>query len=393
MGLKSYPRLYFELIYVGFAVVMGMGLSTSFLPILASDIDPSGVFVGLVVSAFFVSRVFIEMPAGIISDRIGRRRLLIIGLAFYALGAFLCAQARVIYILILGRAIWGLGTAFFFMNTTTLMIDLFNSKARGTALGIFQGIEFIGSFIGAPLGAFLATVVSYTDVFYFTVTLALSSFIVALTSRSLRAIRSEQTRRASLPMASTLNNIRKWSIMLICLITFFRMFIMNGIFSTVFQLYLNQHLLFSLAYIGIVMSVRTAGLIIATLGSGFLADRFGRKRIAMVGLLISAAGLAAYTTISGLEMFFVIGFFEGFGQGLVFTTLVVLLSEVTHPSVMGAAVGLNRTFMDIGGVVGPLVFMAVYATFSPQVSFILALAITILNVALLSLIGIKSRYM
>jgi len=393
MGLKSYPRLYFELIYVGFAVVMGMGLSTSFLPILASDIDPSGVFVGLVVSAFFVSRVFIELPAGIISDRIGRRKLLTIGVGFYALGAFFCAQARVIHILILGRAIWGLGTAFFFMTTTTLMIDLFDSKARGAALGIFQGIEFIGSFIGAPLGAFLATVVSYTDVFYFTVALALSSFIVALTSRSLRTIRSEQTRRSSLPMASALSNIRKWSIMLICLITFFRMFIMNGIFSTVFQLYLNQHLLFSLAYIGIIMSVRTAGLIIATLSSGFLADRFGRKPIAMVGLLISAAGLATYATISGLEMFFVIGFFEGFGQGLIFTTLVVLLAESTHPSVMGAAVGLNRTFMDIGGVVGPIVFMAVYATFTPQVSFILALAITMLNVALLALIGIKSKHM
>jgi DHA1 family multidrug resistance protein-like MFS transporter len=141
---------------------MGMGLSTSFLPLLASDIDPSGVLVGLVVSAFFFSRVFIEIPAGIISDRIGRRKLLIIGLCLYAIGAFLCAQASVIHILIVGRAIWGLGTASFFMTTTALMIDLFDSRARGTALGIFQGIEFIGNFIGTPIGAFLATVVSYS---------------------------------------------------------------------------------------------------------------------------------------------------------------------------------------------------------------------------------------
>jgi predicted MFS family arabinose efflux permease len=392
MGLKSYPRLYFELIYVGFAVVMGMGLSTSFLPLLASDIDDTGFLVGFVVSAFFFSRVFIEIPAGIISDRIGRRKLLIIGLGLYAVGAFLCAQASTIHILILGRAIWGLGTAFFFMTTTALLIDIFESKARGTALGIFQGIEFIGNFIGTPIGAFLAAVVSYADVFYFTFALALSSFVVALSSKSLRTIKSEQTKRAKLPVASTLNNIRKWSIMLICAITFFRMLIMNGIFSTVFQLYLylDQQLAFSLESIGIVLSVRTAGLIISTLGSGYLANRFGKKPIAIVGLLISAAGLAAYTAIYSLEMFYLVALFEGFGQGLIFTTLTLLLAEVTHPSVMGTAIGVNRTFMDIGGVLGPLIFMVVYESFNPQATFFLGLAITIVNLALMLLIRTKT---
>ena len=59
MGLRSYPRLYFEMIIVGFTVIMGMSLGTSFLPILALDLDPSGVLVGLVVSAWFLSRFFI----------------------------------------------------------------------------------------------------------------------------------------------------------------------------------------------------------------------------------------------------------------------------------------------------------------------------------------------
>jgi MFS family permease len=48
-------------------------------------LDPSGVFVGFVVSAWFLSRVFIELPAGIISDRIGRRKLLITGVGLCAL--------------------------------------------------------------------------------------------------------------------------------------------------------------------------------------------------------------------------------------------------------------------------------------------------------------------
>ena len=72
----------------------GMSLSSSFLPLLANNLDPSGVFVGLVFSSWFFSRIFIEIPAGIISDRIGRRRLLVIGLAMSFLGPIICSQAN-----------------------------------------------------------------------------------------------------------------------------------------------------------------------------------------------------------------------------------------------------------------------------------------------------------
>lgn len=63
-----------------------MSLSASFLPILADKLDPKGVLVGLVVSVWYLSRMFIELPAGIISDKFGRRRLLLTGLSLSVLG-------------------------------------------------------------------------------------------------------------------------------------------------------------------------------------------------------------------------------------------------------------------------------------------------------------------
>jgi len=57
------PVVYWELIFVGFAIMMGMSLPTAFLPILAENLDPSGVLVGLVVSAWFFGRIFLELPA------------------------------------------------------------------------------------------------------------------------------------------------------------------------------------------------------------------------------------------------------------------------------------------------------------------------------------------
>jgi hypothetical protein len=52
VGLKSYPRLYFELIFVGFTLFMGMRLPDAFLPIFADELDPTGVLVGFVISAW-----------------------------------------------------------------------------------------------------------------------------------------------------------------------------------------------------------------------------------------------------------------------------------------------------------------------------------------------------
>ncbi|MFH1179381.1 MAG: MFS transporter, partial [Candidatus Bathyarchaeota archaeon] len=178
MGLKSklgavfssnLPRVYYELLFVGFSIMTGMSLSSSFLSLLADQLDPSGALVGMVVSAWFLSRIFMELPAGIISDRIGRRKLLVIGLGLAILGPVLCSQATHIYILIIGRSIWGMGTALYFMSNMALLMDILPVETRGSAIGMFQGIENIGSFIGAPVGALLATQFSFTKVFYFTI--------------------------------------------------------------------------------------------------------------------------------------------------------------------------------------------------------------------------------
>jgi MFS family permease len=327
---------------------------------LAKELDPSGTLVGYVVSAWFTARVFIEIPSGLLSDRMGRRRLFVLGIALSAVGSLLCAVAPSIYALILGRALWGFGAALFFSNNTAILLDLFDQDQRGRAVGTFQGIEFIGSLIGAPIGAVLADMTGYFTVFYLTFGLISLSALLTVVSKEVKTIGvstgSITWTRPSLQ--DSLQSLMHWGLVVVCLISFARMFVMNGVMSTVFPLYLHESLGFEVSTIGLVTAARTAGFTVATITSGYVATTIGRKRTILVGLLVEALCIVGYTLVNAFGIVLALGVVDGMGAGLVSVTLTVLLSYIVQPEFRGISIGLFRTFMDVGGILGPIVFMS-----------------------------------
>jgi MFS family permease len=375
--------VYWELIVVGFAIMMGMSLPASFLPILADSLDPSGVLVGLVVSAWFLSRIFLELPAGIISDVLGRRRLLIFGIALSCIGPILCSQASNIWMLIVGRGIWGMGTAFYFMNNTALLMDILPAETRGRALGLFQGIEFVGSFIGAPIGAFLSIYMSFNQVFYFTLLLTLISLAIAWRSSGMKGSEVKGVKKERTPLIEAIKMIGDRGILIVCLSTMLRMFIMQGVFQTIFQLYLNQGLSLAVSMIGLILSARIAGQIISLVSAGILSDKVGRIPVLIAGFIVCGATLLAFTLTSNFTLLLILGFVEGLGEGFGMTTLIALLTDIAPPAVRGGVVGLYRTFQDIGGFAGPILFMMFFSVLGSVSAFYIAAFVNVLNIGLL----------
>jgi len=383
------PGVYYELLFVGFSIMMGMSLSSSFLPLLANELDPSGVLVGLVVSAWFLSRIFIELPAGIISDRVGRRRLLVTGLGLSLVGPLLCSQASHVIVLILGRAIWGLGTALYFMSNMALLMDILPQSTRGRALGAFQGIEFLGSFVGAPIGAFLAVYLSFTQVFYFTLLLTLLSFTVAMRSGGIRGLEGDKASKPRLSMREISGSLRNWGILVVCFSTLLRTLVIQGVFQTALQLYLNQVVGLTVAGIGWVVSMKVLGQVLSLFVAGALSDRYGRRPVLVVGFSVSALAVYMFTLSESLLFLLLSGFVAGVGEGLDMTTILALLTDIAPPNARGGAVGLYRTFMDLGGFMGPMVFMLAYSRFGPVSPFYVGAAVNMFNAALILVARIR----
>jgi len=377
------PGVYYQLLFIGFSIMTGMSLSSSFLSIMADQLDPSGALVGMVVSAWFLSRIFLELPAGIISDRIGRRKLLVIGLGLAMLGPTLCSQATHIYILIIGRAFWGMGTALYFMSNMALLMDILPVDVRGSAIGLFQGIENIGSFMGAPLGALLATMFSFQKVFYFTIVFTLISFIVAMRSKDLTEVTSKSESKHSLSFKQISGSLRNWSILIVCLCVFLRMLVIQGIFQTVLQIYLNKDMGLTVGDIGWVVSMKVLGQIIFLLIAGYLSDRYGRKPVLAFGFGVGAISIISFILSKSFTGLLISGFLGGVGEGLGITTLLALLTDIAPANARGGAVGLYRTFMDVGGFLGPIVFMILYLQFTSLTPFYVAAGIITLNISMI----------
>ena len=389
---KTYPPLFYQLAFIGFLFVTGMGLVNAFIPILALELDPSKSLVGVVVSAWFFSRIFMEIPSGMISDRIGRRKPFIGGILLGAMGSLMCAMSSSIYVLILGRTLWGFGAGFFFLNNTALITDLLDPKIRMKGVGVFQGVQFTGFLVGTPIGAFLSVYMGYQNVFYLAFGLMVLSWLLAPLLKDLRNIGDQPLDVASSQnIIGSLKGLWNWGIIIICVACFVRMFIASGVTSTVLQIYFNQQLKFDVGVIGIVLGMRMVGFIVGTLVSGNISERISIKNTVMMGFGILCVCLYLFTTVASLTFILPLSLFSGLGTGLVSSSLTVWLTESVKPESRGISIGLYRTFLSIGGLTGPIFFVFIEKAWGIYSPFLVAAIATIFSIILTTTVKQSTR--
>lgn len=380
----EYPKIYYVMIVIGFALITGGGLSRSFLPLLSRELDPSGLLVGFAMSSYHFIRMFVEIPSGFISDRMGRRTPVIVGLGLSTVGAVICGVSTSIYQLIVGRAVWGLGASLYFTNNISLVIDLFDPSIRGKALGNLHGIEMIGSLIGQPAGAFIADIVGFQNVFYISALSIAVSFLFAWTSREFKDADTHRVQRDTSLLAS-LRGVKNRGLFFVSLVRMLRMIITMGVVMTAFPLFLTDHLALTVTMIGLVMTGRTVAFMLATFSGGHVTDRIGLKPTAIVGIVIEASTLLLYSLVPSPALIFILVFIGGFGSGLFQIALALLMSLQMEERFIGSGVGIYRTFQDAGSVIGPILMMLIADAIGIRSTFLFGFAAYLVSIPLILL--------
>lgn len=344
----KYPTVFLSICISEFLVAFGYGMAIPFLPLYAKELGAAETLVGLIVSSFFIIRALTELPSGWISDRIGRRLPIVSGLLVGCLGAFICSLSVEPVVLIFGRMMWGSGTGVFVGSSWGLLFDFFPLELRGKAFSVFQIVGFIGFTIGPPFGGFTATFIGEKASFLLIGLMMLLAFTITFLSKELKisTVKMEKHR-------FRLGLLKKWSLIVICLGVFVRMFIGEGIMSTILPLYLSN-LDMIVTLIGIIIGIRSLGMIISTIVGGFIANKVDLKKILLFGFLTDSIILFLYTIPKSFEIFLPIALFSGMASGVQMFSLTMLLPQIVPGEIRGTGIGMYRTLFNAGAVFGPL---------------------------------------
>lgn len=140
-----------------FCLMFSLGSLIVFLPLTGQELGLTSARVGMLFASFALAAIIIQMlPFGRISDRWGRERAMMLGLALIAVGLFSLAAMRQWETLMLAMFVYGVGFGFLFPAMTALIADETEPQTRGTASGIFTAVYSLGVTVGTSAAGTLA---------------------------------------------------------------------------------------------------------------------------------------------------------------------------------------------------------------------------------------------
>ncbi len=342
-----------------------------FAPFVRTEFTASLQLVGFAVSGYFLLRMFTEFPIGVLSDRMGPRMPLIAGRILAVIGAYLCYRTTNIWMLIFARMIWGMGDASFFCIGMSYVSRLFPAEKRGRAMGIFQAVEMVGSFMGQTIGGYAAAEYGPRFNFLLTTIVAIIALIsVTMIRGNSSAMKISKKRVSLIPTREEMKKVLSKTLIVACIINLVSMMINSGLLGTILPIYATENLGLPLTQYALLVSASTVGSISGNLIGGALSDKIGRKRVLLVGFAIGALSIFGITVFPSFIPLLVMMFFKGIFWGIVYGVVPAYIADAVPDEVRGIGIGTFRTFMDLGGLVGPMVMTSIVAGFGGSQGYV-----------------------
>jgi EmrB/QacA subfamily drug resistance transporter len=149
------------------------------LPRMALDLNSNATDLQWLISVYMLALGAFMVPAGRIGDIFGRRRALLAGIGLFGLASALCAIAPSATLVIVFRAVQGLGAALIFPVSVSVLTNAFPAARAGHAIGLAYGIAGLGNAAGPLLGGLLTQTLGWRWIFWLLVPFTLVAFVIA----------------------------------------------------------------------------------------------------------------------------------------------------------------------------------------------------------------------
>ena len=345
--------------------VMSMGIVIPVLPQLIETLSGSdaaaGMWNGLFV-ALWAGMQFICSPLiGSLSDRFGRRPVILISVAGLALDYVLMALAPNLWWLALGRILAGV-TSSSFTSTFAYMADITPPEGRAKGYGLI-GAAFSAGFVAGPLIGGLLGEISHRAPFWAAAALSALAFLYGLIvlpeSLAPEKRMAFSWRRAN-PFGA-LKLLQSHPELSSLAVGNFLLYFAHHIFSAIFVLYAGDRYGWSAWQVGSLLAL--VGLLdmgVQGLLVGPVVKRLGDRTTMVVGLCFGAIGIASMGLASTATLF-IAAIFPNALWDLAMPTIQSLMTRHVSESEQGQLQGANNSVGAIAGVISPLFFGAIYS--------------------------------
>jgi MFS transporter, DHA1 family, tetracycline resistance protein len=346
-----------------FIDLIGFGMVIPFLSYYAREYGASGLEVGAVVGVYSIMQFFFAPVWGRLSDRVGRRPILLISLLASLTGYLMFAFARSLTILFVSRVIAGIGGA----NIGTAQAYITDSTApedRAKGMGLIGAAFGLGFILGPPMSGILSEVGRQRGLHgnllpgLVAAGLSFTAFLIALSVLA-ESKPPNLTPRSGIPpqfdprMWREIGSRPLLASLMACL--FLTLLSVAGMEVSV-TLHAKERFAFTqmdLAYVFLFM-----GVIVATIQGGLLgklARRFGEKGLILIGSACFVVGIALVPGIHRVPLVYAAGFLIAIGQGLCYPAITSLVSQLAPEGERGSLLGLATATGSLARFAGPIV--------------------------------------
>lgn len=351
---------------------LGTSIVNVGLPALAQTFGASYREVQWVVISYLLVITALVVVAGRLGDLVGRRRLLLAGVALFTVASLLCALAPSLGWLIAARSLQGMGAAVMMALTIAFVGDIVPKEQTGTAMGLLGTMSAVGTALGPTLGGMLIAGFAWPAIFLMNLPLGALTLLLAwaylpadrpLERKAAPFLRLQMLRHRVLGAGCAMNTLVTTVVMAT---------LMVGPF------YLPAAFGLDAARVGLVMSCGPLVSALTGVPAGRVVDRFGARRVTVGGLTVMATGAALMALASAS-----LGV-GGYVVPLALTTAGYAIFQAANNTAVMTAVaaeqrgvvsGLLTLSRNLGLVAGASLMGTVFALAGMRLTFALAAAL------------------
>ena len=346
----------------GLAILSSTMSKNPALPLFIKSMGVPDATVGFIAAASTVVGIVVSIPAGILSDLIGRRKVLLMSMVVFSTAPFLYLLVSSPWQLVGVRVYHGLATAILGPVAMATVADFYDA-GRGERMAWYSSATMVGRFIAPSLGGLL---IFGTDFRWVYLATGVAGVLALLAALRLPKVAAEAPTRA--PGEARANLQAQWATVRVDLKVLFRngallgtsmmeavQYFAFGFVEVYLPLYLHETLGLAAWQIGPLFTAQIVVTAFSKPVTGRMSDRIGRVPMIAIGLAACAVSMALMPMTGSYWLLLVLVAAFGLGLATVTASTAAMVADLSRASTHGAALGTLSSIMDVGHSTGPMI--------------------------------------